>query len=310
MPAAPLHTIDVPASVANLGSGFDTLAVAVQLYLRVRIVDVQHDGQSRLTVLRSTPAVQGEDLVRRGFEALAHRTGRPSPSVFVEVESDIPIAAGLGSSAAATVAGMRLFEWVTGAAPENEVLAAAAALEGHAENAAAALHGGFVSVVEREDRAPLVLHWHWPEELRIIAATPSASMLTTVARAALPGVVSRQDAVFNLQRVLSLVHALQSGDVPRLCDAVRDRWHQPARSALVPQLSAVLTLNDAEGLPAFLAGAGPSVAVLASRDIARHEQLLRRTCEEAGCPVVIRTLRVHHAAGSRARPTSDVERTA
>lgn len=305
-----LRTIDVPATVANLGSGFDTLAVAVQLYLRVRIVDVHDDGGSGLTVLSGTPAVRGDDRVRRGFEALAQRTGRPSPSVFVEVESDIPIAAGLGSSAAATVAGMRVFEAVTSAVPDDDLIAAAAALEGHAENAAAARHGGFVSVVEREGRGPRVLHWHWPDDLRIVVATPSAPMLTTAARAALPGFVSRQDAVFNLQRVLSFVHALQSGDVHRLCDAVGDRWHQPARAALIPQLAAALKLSEAEGLPGFLAGAGPSVAVLASSDIARSEQLLHRACEEAGCPVVVRTLRVHHRARSGARLTSGVERTA
>ncbi len=304
-----LHTIDVAATIANLGSGFDTLAVAVQLFLRVRIVAVHDDGKGQLTVLNATPAVQGDDRVRRGFEALARRSERQSPSVSVEVESDIPIAAGLGSSAAATVAGMRVFETVTSAAPDDDLLTAAAALEGHAENAAAALHGGFVSVVEREDRAPLVLRWQWPDDLRIVIATPSESLPTPAARAALPGVVSRQDAVFNLQRALSFVHALQSGDAHRLCDAIRDRWHQPARAALVSHLAAALKLIDAEGLPAFLAGAGPSVAVLAWRDIARTQQLLRSACDDAGCPVVVRTVSVHHAASGRTQATSVVERT-
>src|ERR671913_451644 len=91
----------VPASIANLGGGFDTLAVAVELYLRARIVDVRDDGGSRLTVVRSDPAVSGQNRVELGFETVARLTGRRAPSVFVEVESEIPMAAGLGSSAAA-----------------------------------------------------------------------------------------------------------------------------------------------------------------------------------------------------------------
>jgi len=84
----------------------------------------------------------------------------------------------------------------------------------------------------------------------------------------------RKDAVFNLQRVLALVHALQSGDYTGLKEAVRDRWHQRARAALVPQLATVLALDDPEILGSFLSGAGPSVAVLARRDFSRLEQLL------------------------------------
>src|SRR6185295_14981685 len=105
-----------------------------------------------------------------------------------------------------------------------------------------------------------VLRWHWPDELRVIVATPAAGLATAKARASLSGVISRKDAIFNLQRVLSLVHALQSGEYDRLREAVRDRWHQPARAALVPQLGTVLALEDREILGAFLSGAGHSVA--------------------------------------------------
>ena len=108
----------VPASTANLGGGFDTLGVAVQLYLRARIVDVCDDGGGRLEIASSRPAVHGTNAVERAFgAAVAQATGR-IPTVVVEVDSDIPLAAGLGSSAAATVAGLRIFERVT--APVSE----------------------------------------------------------------------------------------------------------------------------------------------------------------------------------------------
>jgi hypothetical protein len=104
--------VTVPGSVANLGGGFDTLGVAVQLYLRARIVDVREDGGTRLVVTQSSPPVKGHNALERAFHLIAERTGIKTPTVHVEVESAIPMAAGLGSSAAATVAGLRLFEKV------------------------------------------------------------------------------------------------------------------------------------------------------------------------------------------------------
>ena len=286
----------VPGSTANLGGGFDTLGVALQLYLRARIVDVRDDGGTSLTVVSSTPPVKGRNSVERAFDAMAKQTGRRTPSVFVEVVSDIPMAAGLGSSAAATVAGVRIFEHVSGPVPDGLLLKVAASLEGHADNAAPALFGGMTSVVDLDNGESRVLRWRWPDDLRVIVATPVMGLATAKARAALPDMVSRKDAVFNLQRVLSLVHALHSGEYERLREAVRDKWHQPARAALVPQLDAVLALEDRDILGAFLSGAGPSVALLARREFERLEQLVTSTYERAGLHVTVRTLSVHQSS--------------
>jgi len=286
----------VPGSTANLGGGFDTLGVAVQLYLRARIVDVRHDGGARLEVVSSRPAVRGTNAVERAFAAIARQAEGAVPTVFAEIDSDIPLAAGLGSSAAASVAGLRIFERVTGPLPEQTLLAIATALEGHADNAAPALYGGMTSVVESDDAEPRALRWQWPDDLRFVIATPHTGLVTKKARAALSPTISRKDAVFNLQRVLSLVHALQNGEYDRLREALQDRWHQPARAALVPHLGAVLAVNDPDVLGAYLSGAGPSVAVLARRDFARVERLLASTCEAAGTPVTVRTLAAHHSS--------------
>jgi homoserine kinase len=286
----------VPASVANLGSGFDTLAVAVRLYLRLRIVDIRDDGAATLTVVKSTPPVTGRNAVERAYQAIVRWTGLKAPSVFVEAESDIPTMAGLGSSAAAAVAGLRLFERVTQPLPEGVLLAVATSLEGHADNAAAALYGGLTSVIERERDEPVALRWQWPVDLRFVVATPSVGLSTSKARAALPDSLLRRDAVFNMQRVLSLVHALQSGEYDLLRESVRDRWHQRARAALVPQLGEVLALEDPAILASFLSGAGPSVALVARADFEHLEQLLASTYERAACPVTIRTLAVHQSS--------------
>lgn len=290
--------VAVAASTANFGGGFDTLGVALQLYLRVRLVDVRDDGGTQLRVVDSTPPVRGRNAVELGFGAVAARTKRRAPSVTVEVDSDIPLGAGLGSSAAAAVAGMRVFEHLTSPVPPDVLLGVATSLEGHADNAAAAIYGGLTSVVQREGADPLAVQWRWPSDLRVVVATPSTSLATARARAALPPMISRSDAVYNLQRVVAFVHALQSGEFDLLREAVRDRWHQGARAELVPHLDAVLAIDDPDVLGGFLSGAGPSVALLARREFPRVERLLRSTCEGAGVPVTVRTLEVHESSNA------------
>lgn len=291
----PTGEVVVPGSTANLGGGFDTLGLAVQLYLRVRILEVREDEGSRLEVVKSTPVLRGRNAVERAFAAMVQRTGRRTPTVVAEVESEIPTSAGLGSSAAATVAGGRVFERVAGRVGDEVILGVATALEGHADNAAPSLHGGLTSVVQRDGRDPVVLKWQWPDDLRIVAATPFTGLATAKARAALPPTIARKDAVFNLQHVLALVHALQDRDYDRLKEAVADRWHQPARTELVPHLAAVLAIDDPDVRGAFLSGAGPTVAVFAHRNFSRVERLLQSTCESVGVPVTVRTLSVHQS---------------
>jgi len=292
-----MRDLVVPGSVANLGGGFDTLGVAVQLYLRVRIVDIRDDGASRLTVVHSTPPVRGKNAVERSFDAIVQRTGARTPSVAVEVTSDIPMAAGLGSSAAATVAGLRVFERVVGPQNDRLMLGVATAMEGHADNAAPALVGGLTSVVQIDGKDPRVVQWSWPDDVRLIVATPSVGLATAKARAALPASVPRGDAIFNLQRALMLVHALQNGEWGELREAVKDRWHQNARASMVPMLGEVLALDDPAILGAFLSGAGPSVAVLARQDLERIERLLASMYERAGIEATVRTLKAHQAVG-------------
>jgi len=279
--------------VANLGGGFDTLGVAVELYLRARIVDVSEGGPGTLTVVKSTPPVRGQNALERGYAAAARRTGRRAPTITVEVDSDIPMAAGLGSSAAATVAGIRIFEQVTAPLADEEALGIAAEVEGHADNAAPALFGGLTSVVERPGVNPVALRWSWPDELRLVVATPAIGLATAKARATLADSVPRRDAIFNLQRVLALLHALQERQFGALREAVEDRWHQPARASLVPMLAEVLAIDDADVLASFLSGAGPSVAVLAVRNLDRVSHLLKSMYEHAGVAATVRVLGVH-----------------
>ena len=303
--------VRVPGSVANLGGGFDTLGVAVQVYLQATITEIRDDGGTKLIVTRSAPPVQGANALERAFEVIARRTGRTAPTVLVDVSSDVPMAAGLGSSAAATVAGLRIFESVTGPLTESALLAAATEVEGHADNAAPALFGGLTSVVEVPGADPIALRWGWPDDLRLVVVTPTVGLSTGKARAALAESVSRADAIFNLQRVLSLVYALQHREYQHIREAVKDRWHQPARADLVPLLNEVLAVDDADVLGAFLSGAGPSVAVIARAEAAaRVERLLAAMYVRGGVEAMVRVLSVHEGTSAAQRSNGAADEAA
>ena len=162
------------------------------------------------------------------------------------------------------------------------LLGVATQAEGHADNAAPALFGGLNSVLRSRAAIPVALDGRGPTDLRLVVATPVVGLATAKARAALADHVPRADAIFNLQRVLALVHALQHGEYDRLREAVRDRWHQPARASLVPLLREVLALDDPDVLGAFLSGAGPSVALLARRRREASRAIVTSMYERAG----------------------------
>jgi len=155
---------------------------------------------------------------------------------------------------------------------------------------------------------PYALRWSWPQDLRLVVATPVVGLATAKARAALPREVPRSDAIFNMQRVLALVHALQQGHYDRLREAVKDRLHQTARSSLVPLLRDALALEDPDMLGAFLSGAGPSVALLTRGDATHVARRLSSMYERAGVDATVRTLDVDDQ-GSRVLESGAVRRT-
>ncbi len=287
--------IAVPASIANLGPGFDTLAVAVQLYTRVRIRRVRTDGDRQLRFDFLDHRLDGENYIERGFRFLARQQDADFPSLEMEVSSEIPMKSGLGSSAAATVAGLRLYEAVMGPLPPQGLLNAACALEGHPDNAAAALFGGLTGSCQLADRSVVAVCFRWPEQLRFVVLTPSASLKkgTAAARGILPPRIAREDAVFNLQRLVLLFQAVQSGQFHLLREALRDRLHQPYRQLIVPGLERALNLEHPDVLGVCLSGAGPSIVAFAERNFEKVERLLARQYEPLGIPFRVRTLRVH-----------------
>ena len=284
--------ISVPASIANLGPGFDTLAVAVQLYLQLRVRVMPGEGKLQFEFVHEE--LDGENYIERAFRFLANQRSEPFPSLSIEVRSEIPMKSGLGSSAAATVAGLRLFEAVAGPLPARGLLNAACALENHPDNVSAALLGGLTLSCQLSDRSFFAVQMDWPPALQFLVLTPKYSLSTHQAREVLPERVLREDAVFNLQRIALLLHSLRSGQFTLLREALQDRLHQPFRQHLIPGLENALGLEHPDLLGVCLSGAGPSVVAFAQENLEAVETLLSGTLRSTGMEFTVRRLRAHH----------------
>jgi homoserine kinase len=301
-----LREIVVPGSTSNLGPAFDALSVAVDLFLRLRVVDVRPDLQGALDLTFAGGAPVGENRIESAYQLACRRFGTPAAGLCVHVSSDIPMSAGLGSSAAASIGAFRLYETARAVSlDEHEILAMATELEGHPDNAAAALHGGITLSCQREDGSIIARAWNWPADIRFVVATPGFTLQTKKARGVLPPTVPLGDAVANLQRALLLVRALESGQYEDLREALKDRWHQPARGPLVPGLGEALAIDHPAVLGVCLSGAGPSVVALAAP--VRSEEaaaLLGEVYRRLDVPHTIRNLAAHPAANHRLPVTS------
>ena len=262
--------VRVPASTSNLGPGFDCFGLALQLYLSVSATVVP-DASEQCRV-NTTGAAENEalprnsvNLIYRAMSFAAGREGTSLPPIELTVHNEIPLASGLGSSATAIVAGIKLSATLTGKPISDQtVLNYATEFEGHPDNVAASLFGGFVASCVRADGTALRAKFDWPAQIRIVVVSPHSRLPTHVARAALPRTVTRVDAVYNLQRSALFTAAIAQQRYDLVWEAMRDRLHQPHRESLVPGLAEALALPRMPGLLGIaLSGAGPSIVALA-----------------------------------------------
>jgi homoserine kinase len=258
--------IAVPATVANLGPGFDVLALALELQNEVIARQTAEAG----IVIDPGPDAPDElrdparNLVARAYTATCAELGALPEGLHIECVNRIPFRRGLGSSAAAALAGVLCATSLHAASwDEQRILDWVAGIEGHPDNAAAALLGGLAVVTPG---APTV-HVDVSDELRAVVFVPALELSTALARSVVARAFTREDAIFNAARCALWVRAVALRDWESLGVAMQDRWHQPARAALfpaLPELIAAAVEGGARG--AALSGAGPSVVALTDRD--------------------------------------------
>jgi homoserine kinase len=254
--------IRVPATSANLGPGFDCMGLALNIWNEVTFE----------TADRTTYQVQGEgsekfnkstkNLLTKAFSRLHEICGKKTPAVAVNSRNEIFVSSGLGSSAAAIIAGLfGANEWMGTPMKDEELLKIATEMEGHPDNVAPALFGGLVvSVMARDE---IITRRYETPDLTIVIVKPDVELPTRVARAVLPKSVSRTDAIFNIGRAALVVDALRNGDLELLQKTMDDRIHQPYRLKHI-----------SGGMPAYktarkfgaaaLSGAGPSIIAFVS----------------------------------------------
>lgn len=255
-------TVEVPATSANLGPGFDSLGLALGLHDEVTAtvadtgVEVEVEGEGADTVASDERHLVAASMLRT-FELL----GAEAPGLRLKCRNRIPHARGLGSSSAAIVAGIMLADELAGAGlTRARKLELASEIEGHPDNVAPCLLGGFTIAYTTEDGAKAVSLEPSPR-LHPWVFVPTLKGLTAQARAALPETVPYADAVFNLSRAALLVDAV-TRKPSRLFDATDDRLHQAVRAPGMPESARLLNELRTAGIAAAVSGAGPSVIAL------------------------------------------------
>lgn len=259
-------TIKVPATSANLGPGFDCLGLAVSMYNTVEAtpsdtLKIEIFGQGEDSIPKN-----GSNLVFKAYRRAMQHLEAPVVNLHMVQHNDIPSTRGLGSSSTAIVAGLLLASEISGKAlPLPEALRLATDIEGHPDNVAPALYGGF-TVSMQKDKQVRTLSFPVSGELVPVAMVPDFELATAKARNVLPPQVPFKDAVFNAAHASFLAASFAKGDLEHLLFAMDDRLHQPYRANLIPGFEEIVAAGREMGVPVYLSGAGPTLMALCHKE--------------------------------------------
>jgi len=313
-------TVLTPATSANLGPGFDSLGLALQLYNRFEVQIGQGDPQQpviRVEGPLGTGLSTGPDnLFFRAFASLCADRQAELPHVQISMTIAIPPGCGLGSSATAVVGGLvaanALLHLQGKDVPKDELLEPAVAIEAgnHPDNVAPALFGGLVATTNMNGKIHAV-KTRFPDALKAVIFTPSFPMDTVAGRKLLPASYSKADVTFNTGRVALLLTALQTGRYELIGEAMQDRLHQPYRQTLFPAMPEIIQAAiDAGAHGASLSGGGSSLIALASSNFSSILRAMQETARSLGVEGSGRILRADQAGArvitvARSRKRSD-----
>ena len=271
----------IPATSANIGPGFDSIGLAVDLY---NYVSMREYEGCRILSLDGVPVPVGEDnLIYSTAKRLYELCGMPFKGLEICQENNIPFARGLGSSSACVIGGLKGANLLMGKpVSDDELINIAAGIEGHPDNSTPALAGGLVTAVFEQGKVYYVKQ-EIRSELHFVAVVPDFELKTSVARGVLPETVARADGVFNLARAALMSVSLYSGNYRNLRVAAQDRLHQPYRLGLIPGGQQVMDCcYDLGAYAAFISGAGPTVMAIVDAGLRDFGDCVVRQLSELG----------------------------
>ena len=300
-------SVKVPASTSNLGPGFDCIGMALPVYNTITIeetvlpgtgveINVINESENADDLLTEHMPLDENSIIYKAVEILYNSIGQTPSELKITVQSQIPIARGLGSSASVIVGGLLAANELLGhPADEVALLSIAAEVEGHPDNVTASIVGGLVLTSLEDDGSVVYRKLDWPEEWQITVCIPDYELSTEISRSVLPKEVPIQDAVFNAKRLAMFIQAVNTKDADLMKMALQDRLHQPYRMKLVPGLDKIMeNLKHEENvLGCVLSGAGPAIVVISYKNnLDKIKSIIKDTWEEMNVKVNIMTLPV------------------
>ncbi len=300
-------SVKVPATTANIGSGFDCLGMALPLYNTITIeetvlpgtgieINVLNDNASEDDLLTEHIPLDENSIIYKAVELLYNSIGQTPSELKITVQSQIPIARGLGSSASVIVGGLLAANELLGRpADEVALLSIATEVEGHPDNVTPAIVGGLVLSSQEDDGTILYRKLDWPEEWAITVCVPDYELSTDISRSVLPKEVPMEDAVFNAKRLGMFIEAVNTKDTDLMKYALQDRLHQPYRMKLVPGLEQIIeNLKHEENvIGCVLSGAGPSILIISHKNnLDKIKSIVKETWESMNVKVNIMTMPV------------------
>ena len=300
-------TVKVPATSANLGPGFDCLGLALPIYNTITIEETVLPGTGIEINLLSEDDIYDEmifdnvpkdenSIIYKAIQMLYNSIGQEPSELKINVQSQIPITRGLGSSASVVVGALFAANKLLGSpADTTALLSIATEVEGHPDNVAPAILGGFVLASQEDDGSILTEKLNWPEEWDITVCIPEFELSTNIARSVLPENVPMQDAVFNAKHLAMLVQAVSTKDEKLMKAALHDKLHQPYREKLIPGMKEIMEAFKHEDgvLGCVLSGAGPSMLVISHKyDLDNIKSIVREIWEGQSIKTEVRTMKI------------------
>ncbi len=295
-------SVKVPATTANLGPGFDCLGLALPIYNTITVeetimpgtgVEINIIDETNEQDIISIPTDEN-NIVYKAIELLYNSIGQTPDELKITINTHIPIARGLGSSAAVAVGGLLAANKLLGSpADEAALLSIASEIEGHPDNVTPAIVGGFVLASLEEDGSVVYRKLPWPKDWKITVCIPDYELATDIARSVIPEEIPLKDATFNLKRSAMLVEAVNSADKDLMKFALSDRLHQPYREKLVPGMKEIKEVLKHEDnvMGCVLSGAGPALLVVSyGNNLNKIKEIISKTWLDMGVKSQVYTL--------------------